>query len=189
MSEEPETAAEPAAPAAGKSKVLPILLVINTLLLTGVLVFVMKRPAAQAHAGAPEPKAEAEGGGEHGGGHGEGKEEKAGGEHGAGEEGGGPGPTIRFDNFTVQLKSLDVDRYAHLGLEIEVADEATKGKVEKKVAPIRDLILSYLSDRTPDELRGSDGLKQMKESLVKELEEMVPGHRIRALYITDFIIQ
>jgi flagellar FliL protein len=187
MSDEPENAAEPAAPAAGKSKALPILLVINTLLLTGVLIFVMKRPAAQAH-GAPEGKAAAEGGGEHSE-HGEGKEEKGGGEHGGAEEAGGPGPTIRFDNFTVQLKSLDVDRYAHLGLEIEVADEATKGKVERKVAPIRDLILSYLSDRTPDELRGSDGLKQMKEALIKELEEMVPGHRIRALYITDFIIQ
>jgi flagellar FliL protein len=187
MSDEEENAAG-AAPAAGKSKVLPILLVINTLLLTGVLIFVMKRPAAQAH-GAPEGKPAAEGGGEHGGGeHGEGKEEKAGGEHGA-EEGGGPGPTVRFDNFTVQLKSLDVDRYAHLGLEIEVADEPTKAKVERKVAPIRDLILSYLSDRTPDELRGSDGLKQVKDALIKELEEIIPGHRIRALYITDFIIQ
>jgi flagellar FliL protein len=187
MSDEEETAAA-AAPPAAKSKALPILLVINTLLLTGVLIFVMKRPAAQAHGGAAAAEGKpAEG---HGEGHGEGKEEKAGGEHGAGaEEGGGPGPTVRFDNFTVQLKSLDVDRYAHLGLEIEVGDEATKGRVERKVAPIRDLILSYLSDRTPDELRGSEGLKQLKEAMIKNLEELIPGHRIRAVYITDFIIQ
>ena len=69
------------------------------------------------------------------------------------------GPTVRFENFTVQLKSLDVDRYAHMAIEIEVADEVAKGMVEKKVPPIRDAILSYLSDRTPDELRGSDGLQ------------------------------
>jgi flagellar FliL protein len=181
MSDEEENGAA-AAPPAGKSKALPILLVINTLLLTGVLIFVMKRPAAQAHVAGAEGKAAAEG-------HGEGKEEKSAGEHGASEEGGGPGPSIRFDNFTVQLKSLDVDRYAHLGLEIEVADEATKARVERKVAPVRDLILSYLSDRTPDELRGSDGLKQLKEAMIKNLEELIPGHRIRAVYITDFIIQ
>jgi flagellar FliL protein len=178
MSEEDESA-QPAA-AAGKSKVLPMLLVINTLLLTGVLVFVMKRPAA--HAG-PEKAAvqgaEAE--------HGEEKEKSAAG-HGA-DEAGGPGPTVRFDNFTVQLKSTDVDRYAHLSIEIEVADEAGKGMIEKRVAPIRDLILSYLSDRTPDEMRGSDGLKQVKESMIKKLDEVIPGHRIRSLYITDFIIQ
>jgi flagellar FliL protein len=179
MSDEDETAAPAGAPPS-KSKALPILLVINTLLLTGVLIFVMKRPAAHA---APEGKAAAEGGGEHGE-----EKEKASGGHGA-EESAGPGPTIRFDNLTVQLKSLDVDRYAHLGLEIEVGDEAAKGMVERKVAPIRDAILSYLSDRTPDELRGSDGLKQIKDAMIKKLDELVPGHRIRALYITDFIIQ
>jgi len=184
MSEDEDNGAA-AAPPAAKSKALPILLVINTLLLTGVLIFVMKRPAAQAHGGAAEAKA-AEG---HGEGHGEGKEEKPAGEHGGAEEAGGPGPTVRFDNFTVQLKSLDVDRYAHLGMEIELADEVTKGRVERKVAPIRDLILGYLSDRTPDELRGSEGLKQLKEAMIKNLEELIPGHRVRAVYITDFIIQ
>jgi flagellar FliL protein len=188
MSEDEDNGLAAAAPA-GKSKALPILLVINTLLLTGVLIFVMKRPAAQAH-GAAGAGAESKPAGEgHGEDHGESKEEKPPGEHGAGDEGGGPGPSVRFDNFTVQLKSLDVDRYAHLGLEIEVSDEATKGRVERKVAPIRDLILGYLSDRTPDELRGSEGLKQLKESLIKNLEELIPGHRIRAVYITDFIIQ
>jgi flagellar FliL protein len=186
MSDEEEAAA-PAAAAQGKSKALPILLVINTLLLTGVLIFVMKRPAAHA---APEGgKPAAEGGGEHGGGeHGGGEDkEKAPGGHG--EEAAGMGPTVRFDNFTVQLKSLDVDRYAHLAIEIEVGDEGAKGLIEKKVPPIRDAILSYLSDRTPDELRGSDGLKEIKESMIKKLDELIPGHRIRNLYITDFIIQ
>jgi flagellar basal body-associated protein FliL len=176
---------EIAAPAAagGKSKVLPMLLVINTLLLTGVLIFVMKRPAA--HAAADAKPAAAEASGEHAE-HGEEKEKSGG--HGA-DDSSGMGPTVRFDNFTVQLKSTDVDRYAHLSIEIEVIDEAAKGVLEKKVAPIRDAILSYLSDCTPDELRGSDGLKQIKESMVKKLEEMITGHRIRALYITDFIIQ
>jgi flagellar FliL protein len=183
MSEGEEESAAPAA-AAGKSKVLPMLLVINTLLLTGVLIFVMKRPAAHA---APEAKAAAEESSEHGD-KGEDKEKSAGG-HGEGESSGGPGPTVRFDNFTVQLKSTDVDRYAHLSIEIEVPDEASKGVIEKRVAPIRDAILSYLSDRTPDELRGSDGLKQIKESMIKKLDELVSGHRIRNLYITDFIIQ
>jgi flagellar FliL protein len=186
MSEEEEAGA-PAAAAPGKSKALPILLVINTLLLTGVLIFVMKRPAAHA---APEGgKPAAEGGGEHGGGeHGGGGEEKDKGSSAHGEEG-SMGPTVRFENFTVQLKSLDVDRYAHMAIEIEVADEGAKGMLEKKVPPIRDAILSYLSDRTPDELRGSDGLKEIKESMIKKLDDLIPGHRIRNVYITDFIIQ
>jgi flagellar FliL protein len=186
MSEEEEAGA-PAAAAPGKSKALPILLVINTLLLTGVLIFVMKRPAA--HAAHESDKASAEGAGEHGGSEHGGGEEKDKASGGHGEEGTGMGPTVRFENFTVQLKSLDVDRYAHMAIEIEVGDEAAKGMVEKKVPPIRDAILSYLSDRTPDEIRGSEGLKEIKESMVKKLDELIPGHRIRNVYITDFIIQ
>src|SRR5262249_44097373 len=103
MSDEEEAAA-PAAAAPAKSKGLPSLLAVNTLLLTGVLIFVMKRPAAHA---APEGgKPAAEGGGEHGGGEhagGEDKEKAPGGGH---SEEGAMGPTVRFENFTVQLKSL-----------------------------------------------------------------------------------
>jgi flagellar FliL protein len=164
----------PPAPAAGKSKMLPMLLVINTLLIAGVLVFLVKRPSAHA---APEGAPKSEHGEE-----GEGAPAKE-------DPAAGVGPTLRLDNFTVQLKSTDVDRYAHLSIEVEMTDEAAKAAVEKRVPPVRDAILSYLSDRTAEELRGSEGLKVIKEALIKRLDEIVPGHRVRALYVTDFIIQ
>jgi len=172
MKDEDEIVAAPVAPA-GKSKVLPMLLVVNTLLLTGVLIFVMKKPSAQAAPGAEKAAAAT-----------------APGAPGApGVDTTAPGPTFKFDNFTIQLKSAEVDRYAHLAIEMELADDASKAVVEKRVAPIRDLIIGYLSDRTSEELRGSEGLKLMKEALLKKLEVMVPGHRIRSLFITNFIIQ
>ncbi|MDB5475025.1 MAG: hypothetical protein JWP49_536, partial [Phenylobacterium sp.] len=96
MSEDDENVAAPAA-AAGKSKVLPALLVINTLLLTGVLIFVMKRPAAHA---APEVKEE--GAAAEASGHGDPEAKPAEGGHGAAEAA-GTGPTVRFDNLNVQL--------------------------------------------------------------------------------------
>ena len=179
--EDAAAAAEAPAKAGGMNKVLPLLVIINTLLMVGVLIFVMKKPAAHAD----------------GGGEGKGKEgesEKS--EHGSSEKGGGHGkeegavgPTVRFDNFTVQLKSNDVERYAHMSLELELNDEAGKAIVEKRSAPIRDAVLGYLTDRTAEELRGSDGLRDMKTALLKRLEELVPGKRIANVFITDFIIQ
>ena len=47
MAEEEDVAAEAVVPKSNK-KILPIILVVNTLLMAGVLVFVMKRPAAPA---------------------------------------------------------------------------------------------------------------------------------------------
>ena len=54
---------------------------------------------------------------------------------------------------------------------------------------IRDGVIGYLADRNEDELRGSEGLTQMKEALAKKLDEIVPGHRVHGLFITEFIIQ
>jgi len=189
MSEEAAETPADAAPAKGGSKVLPIILVVNTLLLTGVLVFVMKRPSAQA-AGKAEHGAQAEHGekakGEH--------DEKAEGEHGEKGEGehpdpDGPGPTMRLDGFIVQVRSADGDRYAHLTVEIEVGSEGDKKAFESRMPRIRDAVIGYLSDRTEDELRGSEGLAQMKDALVKKIDEIVPGHRIHGLFTTEFIIQ
>jgi flagellar FliL protein len=190
MSDAPEIAPD-VVPAKSSSKVLPLMLVINTLLLTGVLVFVMKRPSAQAAGGkgehAEKPKAEHGESGE------KAKSEKAeGGEHGAEGEHGetdGVGPTLRLDSFIVQVRSADGDRYAHITIEVEVGGEGDKKAIESRMPRIRDAVIAYLSDRTEDELRGSEGLGQMKVALAKKLDELVPGHRIRGLFTTEFIIQ
>lgn len=184
MAEEEETAGEKV-PAKGSSKIMPIILVVNTLLIAGVLIFVMKRPAAQASGSKEEHAAKEE---EHGGGHGE-KGEK--GEHGekAGAEEGGPGPSLRLDNFIVQVRAPEGDRYAHLTMEVEVGAEGDKKLFENRMPRIRDAVIAYLADRSEDELRGSEGLGQVKEALVKKLDEIVPGHRVRGLFITEFIIQ
>lgn len=188
MSDDAEIPAD-AAPAKSGNKVLPIILVVNTLLLTGVLVFVMKRPSAQAAAGKGEHAEHAEKAkGEHGE-KGEGSEHGSGeGEH-AGADPDGPGPTLRLDGFIVQVRSADGDRYAHLTVEIEVGSEGDKKAFEARMPRIRDTIIGYLSDRTEDELRGSEGLGQMKEALIKKVDEIVPGHKVHGLFTTEFIIQ
>ena len=169
---EPDENVAPVPEAGGaKNKILPLLLIINTLLLTGVLIFVMKKPSAHA-----EGKEKGE------------KGETATDEHGAPKEG-SMEPLTRFENFTVQLKSAEIDRYARMSLELESPNDASKAAIERRMPPIRDAILGYLTDRTAEELRGSDGLRDMKNALLKRLEELVPGKRISNVFITDFIIQ
>jgi flagellar FliL protein len=176
------------APKSG-NKILPIILVVNTLLMVGVLMFVMKKPSAPSAAGGEAkehaaaakgheaPAVKGEGGGEHAG------------EHTGEAEGEGPGPTLRLDAFIVQIRAVEGDRYAHLTLDVEVAAETDKKFFESRMPRIRDGVIGYLADRTEDEMRGSEGLTQIKEALTKKLDELVPGHRVRGLYISEFIIQ
>jgi len=181
MSEEAKAGETPAAPAkSGGSKMVPIMMVMNTLLVGGVLLFVMKKQAPVA-VGVPAAAAAA---GEHGEKPAEGKP----GEHGAGPTA-GPGPMVKLENFVIQLKAVDSERYVRVAFDLELGAEPDKDVIQARLSHIRDSVISYFSDRTLDELRGSDGMDHIKQTLLKRLDGVVPGHRIKAVYITDFIVQ
>ena len=178
MSEATETKEAPAEKpkGGGGSKLLPIMLIMNTALIGGVLFFVMKKPAA-APAPGGEHAAAAEG------------EEKG---QGEGKEKGGftpPGPILKLENFVIQLKTVDTDRYVRLAFDLEVGNDKDKEAVTAHMSHIRDLVIQYFADRTLDELRGSEAMERTKATLIKRIDEIVPGHRIKNIFVTDFIVQ
>lgn len=182
-------AADEVAPKTKSNKLLPIIVIGNTLLLGGVAFLALKRPSAPAAAASKESSAE--GHEEKESKHEEAKEKPAE-EHGGGEgeHAAGPGGfSARFEGLVVQVHAEDADRYAHLTFEIETSNEGDKKAVEARSARIRDAVITYLSDRAEDDLRGSTGISQMKETIMKRVDEIVPGKRARGVFITDFIIQ
>jgi flagellar FliL protein len=177
----------------GGGKILPLLLIINTLLIGAVLFFLIKKPAA---APAAPPKGEhgeaAEGEGHEGDeAQGEGGEAAEGGEKGDSKKGGHkkPGPILKLENFVIQLKTVDQDRYVRVAFDVEVGSEEDKGVLTEHMSHIRDLVIAYFADRTLDELRGSEAMERTKAMLIKKVDDLVPGRRIKNLFITDFIIQ
>lgn len=199
----------PPAPAEGgkSSKLLPMLVGLNSLLLVGVLGFMgfqmmhkpaPAEPAAEGDAPAEEAKAEpkeekkAEKKEEHGGG---GEEKKAEGE-GHGGEGGahaapgkGPGPMVKLSDFIIHLRNPELDRYARMSFDVEVMGETDKDALNSNLPRVRDAFITYLSDRTLEELRGSEGLSRTKDALQGRLRDVVPEARVKALYISDFVVQ
>ena len=173
MSEETEEE-EVVVPAPPKSaKVLPALAVMNTLLIAGVLAFIMKRPAAPAAAPAAASASASQ-------------SEVAAGQHKGLEA---PGPTLKLENFIIQLRTTESDRYVRVAFDVELASEQDREGVVARTSQIRDAVISYFADRTLEELRGSDGLDHIKQALLKRLDDVVPGHRLKAVFITEFIVQ
>jgi flagellar FliL protein len=174
----PAAAAAAAAPKAGSSnKLVPLILGVNVLMMGAVMFFVMRKPSAAAPAPvaaeAPAPSA-------HG--------EAAGAASGAGHAP-APGPVLKLENFVIQLRGVDQDRYVRVAFDVEVTSDADKDVVQARLPQIRDSVITYFSDRTLDELRGSEGIERTKVALMKRLDEIVPNRRVHALYVTDFIIQ
>lgn len=199
----------------GGSKMLPVLVGVNSLLLVGVMVFLVLQMKQQQQAmitaiseiskgGGAEKKAGAAAAEEHPAAKeekeepreepkGEGKEESKGEGEGKGEKGEGGGARgavmVKLPDFVVHLRNPDADRYARMSFEVEVFGESDKDRINASMPRVRDAFISYLSDRTLEDLRGSEGLSRTKDSLQSTLRTLCPDARIRGLYIADFVVQ
>ncbi len=171
-----EGAESEAVPRSGGSKLIPILLVANMALVAAVLAVFLLRGSG--------------GGASH-------RSDK-GGETSHGEAGTGegktdgkalPGPTQKMPDFVVHLRDPETDRYARVSFEVEVATEEEKNKLTAYMPRIRDAFISYLSDRTLEELRGSESIARTKGALAERMGQLAPDVKIQGLYITDLVIQ
>ncbi len=105
------------------------------------------------------------------------------------EEDEGPGPLVQLDDFVVQLRNPEFDRYVRVRFHVEVKDDDYIADIEKNAPIIRDDFIRYLSDRTFEELRGSQGLKRTKEELFQHLITVIPPEKVNNLLITKFVVQ
>jgi flagellar FliL protein len=187
---------------ASSSKLLPALLGLNSLLIAGVLAMLVLKPGGLKSA-APAEKSEH--GAEKAPEHGE-KSEKAAKaegekpEHAAAEHGEkaehaektpppAGSPTLKLPDFTVRLRNPEADRYARITFEVQVAAEADKATIESRLPQVRDAFLSYLSDRTLEELRGSEGIEKIKQALLDKMPAAAPGAKVLAIFVTDMVVQ
>ena len=96
---------------------------------------------------------------------------------------------VKLTDFVIHLRNPDVDRYARMSFDAEVYAESDKDRLNANLPRIRDAFISYLSDRTLEDLRGSEGLRRTRDALQVKLREVVPDARVKALYISDFVVQ
>jgi flagellar protein FliL len=153
----------------GGSMLVPALLVVNLTLVGAVLALFLMRGGGTA------PKKDAAPADDHGG-------------KGAAASS-QPGPSAKLSDFVVHLRDVETDRYARLSFDIEVATEEDRVRLGAFMPRIRDAFIAYLSDRTLGELRGSDAINRTKATLEERLKALAPGVSVRALYITDLVIQ
>ncbi|AKU93017.1 flagellar basal body-associated FliL family protein [Vulgatibacter incomptus] len=153
----------------GSGKLVPALLALNSLLVAGVLAMLLLRPSGSAPEAKPEPPPEAAAEGQ--------------------PAPGTPGPIVRLPDFVIHLRNPEVDRYLRLTVEIELGKETDRELVTTNMPRIRDSFIGYLSDRTLEELRGTEGMNTLRRSLLQLLGEVMPKSSVRAIFLTEFMVQ
>jgi flagellar FliL protein len=195
MAENTKEEAKPAVKAPeGPSKLMPMMLIANTVLMGVVLaVVLLRKPAAVNMVATPAPQSAVHSAPAAAGG----KDDKA--EHGEGaghgesaaavDPNGAPGPILKLENFIIQLRGTDTDRYVRVAFDLELGSETDRALVQARMPHIRDAIISYFSDRSLDELRGSEGMDRIKVAVLKKLDDILAAHRVRSVFITELVIQ
>lgn len=150
--------AEGAPPAKGKKKLIIILAVVLLLVAGGggAAVFMMKKKAAEAAA------AEAEGeDGEHAPAKGKAKGD-------AKHDPAQPPVFLPLDPFVVNLADKDADRYAQIGVTLEVEDAKLGDQLKAYMPAIRNGILMVLAHKTSTELLTREGKEKLAGEIMRE---------------------
>lgn len=80
-------------------------------------------------------------------------------------------------------------RYLRINVDLELADEAAATMAGERLPILRDTVIVTLSDRSAAELARPEGMKGLRDELMRRLDERLPGQVLRHLYFSDLVIQ
>ena len=112
---------------------------------------------------------------------------------------------VPLDSFTVNLADREAERYAQIGLSLELADPKAGERIKLFMPAIRNNILMVLAHKRSADLLERAGKEKLAEEVLRETEralglEPLPAgaapkrgseeaHPVRAVHFSNFIIQ
>ena len=81
---------------------------------------------------------------------------------------GAPPVFVPLDPFTVNLSDKDVDRFAQIGITLEVMDAKTADQIKAFLPAIRSNVLMVLSHKTSTELLTREGKEKLAKEVLRE---------------------
>ena len=112
---------------------------------------------------------------------------------------------VPLENFTVNLADREAERYAQIGISLELADAKAGERIKLFMPAIRNNILMVLAHKRSSDLLERSGKEKLSEEVLREteralgLEPATPGkpapkgsdepRPVRAVHFSNFIIQ
>ena len=113
---------------------------------------------------------------------------------------------VALDNFTVNLADRDTERYAQIGISLELADTKAGERIKAFMPAIRNNILMVLAHKQSSDLLERAGKEKLADEVLRETERALgleplpagsPKRRhadaearpVRAVHFANFIIQ
>jgi flagellar basal body-associated protein FliL len=92
-------------------------------------------------------------------------------------------PIVSLPDVVVALNG-PTDLYVDAAFDLEVASEQDRDAVTRQMPRVRNETIEFLSQLTPNELRGSAELSRTKARLLDRFRGAMPRQRLEALYLS-----
>lgn len=180
MAEEEEEQVQPAAePTKGKGKkILLIVAVIFALLSVGggIAAFVLSKKEKTTEELPADAAADDDSG------YAEGSDDEL--EISEGEE--ALGAIVPLDTFLVNLNG---GKYIRLQIQVEFETLDIPSRFYSRLVPIRDAIISLLTQQTADDLQAERGKEGLKSKIKALMNDVLRREEVKRIYFTQFVIQ
>jgi flagellar protein FliL len=97
---------------------------------------------------------------------------------------------IELQPFIVNLADTEQARYLRMTISLGVAGEGEEEKPDQLfITRVRNAMLSVLSDKRSEDILTVDGKSKLRTELLKAAKAASEEPEVKAIYITDFIVQ
>jgi flagellar FliL protein len=90
---------------------------------------------------------------------------------------------------TLQGESGLDTRYLRINVDLELEDQSAANLAASRLPILRDTVIVTLTDRRASELNRPEGMKGLRDELMRRLDERLPGGVLRHIYFSDLVIQ
>ncbi|RMG60635.1 MAG: flagellar basal body protein FliL [Deltaproteobacteria bacterium] len=97
--------------------------------------------------------------------------------------------TLDLSPFIVNLLNSKRNKFLKVTLTLEMSDEVALNKAKASLPEIRDVIITLLTSKTADELIMPEGKLQLKDDIAMRLNQILGGHAVKKVYLTEFVMQ
>jgi flagellar FliL protein len=100
------------------------------------------------------------------------------------------GVLLSLGEIIVTLKGESAKaRYLRITVDLELQDQVASDVAAERLPVLRDTVIMTLSDRSAEDLNRPEGMKGLRDELMRRLSERLPGDMLRHLYFSDLVIQ
>lgn len=100
-----------------------------------------------------------------------------------------PAAVYEFEPFIVNLMDSANIRYVKVMMEVELSSGDVSAEIDQKKPALRDMVISLLSNRTYSELLGVRGKTQLREELLRRMNQILTSGSVTRIYFTEFVVQ